>query len=187
MSAYYFFISSLPHVSLDAPPPMSPDEFLAACDSNLPAPVATQLRDVGTAPRAGACCPTEAKWNDYENCLRNEVARRRADTLERDANEFVKPEQGSYGGLDTQVQDALGRDPLETEVALDRMRWRFLDDCTVGREFALDTIFVYLVKLLLLDKRAAADVEAGRAVLEESVQDMLKNTDMPAAAQTADL
>ncbi|MFW5685010.1 MAG: DUF2764 family protein, partial [Spirochaetota bacterium] len=52
------------------------------------------------------------------------------------------------------AREAFSHDsPLSGEDALDRARWRFLDDLEAGHYFDLDRVVIYFLKLQLLARR----------------------------------
>jgi hypothetical protein len=180
LAKYYYFVSSLPFLRLGETPPMSSADFLDLSRFHVSAARHEALTQLCLVPRASACCPAEARWNEFEPAVRNAVVRARAARTGREAQAYTKLESTAFGFLETQVQDAFNRDPLRLESELDRVRWEFLDDLTVGRDFDFDALFVYRIKLLLLEKRAALDADSGWQRANESLNQKLEASELPA-------
>ncbi len=174
MSAnYYYFISSLPHLRLGDEPLLTSEDYLDLCQYQLSAELVATLVSVSLSPRDQACCTTETAWNAFEIFLRNALVRARAGKLGKEAQPYLETETAAYGGLEAQVQEAMGRNPLLREEQLDRVRWQFLENEAVGHEFDFDALFRFRVKLLLLEKRVGLDPSAGKARVDESLDEKL--------------
>ncbi len=52
-------------------------------------------------------------------------------------------------------------DPLERELALDRLRWTLLDELAVSQAFGFQAVLAYGLKLRLAEKWAAMDETEG--------------------------
>ena len=55
-------------------------------------------------------------------------------------------------------------DPLERELALDRLRWTLLDELAVSQAFGFQAVLAYGLKLRLAEKWAAMDEAEGLRV-----------------------
>ncbi len=181
MSAnYYYFVSSLPHIRPGDEPPMGSEDFLEQCRYQLPPDIAEQLAYIALEPSDDEfLCHAHQRWNAFETSLRNVIVQARASRLKKEAVPFLKPEADAFGGLEGQVQEALNRDPLDMEQQLDRVRWQFLGDLTVGHEFDINALFVYRIKLLLLEKRSGMSTEQGQVDLEQCLKEKLTSDQLP--------
>ncbi|CAK0773107.1 DUF2764 family protein [Gammaproteobacteria bacterium] len=167
---HYYLVSSLPYLKPGIEPPVRSRDFLAQCAAQLPASEVAALTAVSLIPRATAASPVEARWNQHETYLRNTLIRVRASQRHHhEVAGYLRPEGAAFGGIENAVRDAYNRDPFQLEEQIDRLRWRFLDDLTIGHEFDFTAVFVYHVKLLLLEKRIGLDVTAGQRCLDEIV------------------
>ncbi len=178
VSKYYYFVSSLPLLRLGDAPPLRSAEFLDLSQYHLPPRLQEELTAISLLPRERHCCPAEAGWNDFELALRNAVVRARASRQSREAQPFLKLEAAAFGFLESQIQDAFNRDPLRLEEELDHLRWRVLDDLIVGRDYDFDRLFVYRIKLLLLEKRAGLDTDAGKQQTREQLNQKLESSEL---------
>jgi hypothetical protein len=180
MSQYYYLISSLPYLRQGGEPPLRSVDFLAQCAAQLNPTEVSCFVDVGLIPRVTAASPVEARWNEYETYLRNALVRIRATRQHRDPTVYSRLEHSAFGGIEAAVRDAYNRDPIRLEEQLDRLRWQFLDDLVVGHEFDFTAVFVYRVKLLLLEKRSGLDAATGQRRLDEAVAAKLQTMQLTA-------
>ncbi len=182
MAAFYYFVSSLPFLKFNAPPPISRIEFLRQCEAHLPEDLYQQLAGIDRVPRENACCEVEARWNAWETFLRNVFVRLRAIRRDQHPDDDLRPNTDSFANLEKQVMEAFdGNNPAEERLALDRLRWQKLNDLEVGHQFDFEFLILYHIKLILLEKWADLDTERGRQELENVVQSKLPELDLSGA------
>lgn len=177
MSLYYFLVASLPALQYDAPPVLNSERLRALCAEALnPADAEVFARarlDVWNGSPGSH--PALLRWYRWETALRNALARGRASALGLDAERHLRsipdlPVQNS--GADTAECEAVARaamsapTPLAAQEILDRARWSVLEGLETGRPFTLDVVLAYALKLQLLERRALAAADRGRAVVE---------------------
>lgn len=179
MSEFHYFASSLPFLRLGTESPMRSEEFLDQAQYHLPPGQWQSLSAIALTPREDAAGATETRWNRFETCLRNAVARCRARKLKKEAHAYTRLEEDAFGHLESQVQEAFGRDPLNMEEHLDLIRWQFLDDLAVGHLFDYDALVIYRIRLLLLEKRGGLDPENGQARLDDLMTEKLNAKHLP--------
>ena len=162
MSAYYYLVSSLPGLVLGHPPVISSDVFLAICAQQLTPHDHRELELVWQG-RAGEAASAFARaWHDVETQLRNAVARARAGLYGTEARAWVRSHQGWVVQLEKMVAEAFARpDPLEREQALDRARWQMAGELCALTPFGLESVLAYAVRLQIVTRWAAFDVEQG--------------------------
>lgn len=151
----YALIASLPTLSLDAPSAISGEQFLQACESGLSAEdhAAARVLFNGIPSSESSTCGFIGRWRDVDTQIRNAVAARRAAKLGVDASAWVRPVQGCAVWLRDGVEDAFQEnDPLDREKALDRLRWRALEELEGVDPMTVDTVFAYAAKLALVLK-----------------------------------
>ncbi|MDR2849565.1 MAG: DUF2764 family protein [Verrucomicrobiota bacterium] len=164
MSSLYL-IASLPMLSLDAAPGVTPGAFLAACREQLGAADA-EAAEALLAGRPLAHPFVEA-WTDKEALLRNAAARQRARASGGDAARWLRPAQGCDTRIEAGVEEAFQEgDPLKREKALDRLRWTLLDELQGCDPLSVRVVFAYAAKLALAARRAALDPAKGSAVFD---------------------
>jgi len=160
---YYYFVASLPMLSLTTPPPFSMERFLDLCDDQLSAPDRAAMDDLLAGPTASTGShPFVRKWRNGEVQLRNTVAQARAAREKRDATPFLREHEGYDLMIDEGVSDAFSQeDPLSRELTLDRLRWQLAGDAVGGNLFSESAVFAYALRLSLAARWAALDDEQG--------------------------
>ena len=177
---YYYFIASLPHVNYGDKPPFSSNEFRAQCDSFL------SRRDAALAN----CCnfdpkliietdkPTGSAFIDFillrERVVNQTLANLRAAKLKRPSpveHLLNMPRAESVAKAAFEMDD-----PLEAELYLDRSRWGFLNEIVDDVSyFSVNTIFAYLFKMQLLERKQVYDAIKGAEAYKEHYNTILKN------------
>jgi hypothetical protein len=163
---YYFFAASLPALTPDEQPPLSPEAFLAQCREYLRAADADAVAavlDEGPPSRQRFV----RDWGRKERQLRNAIVHHRAPRLGRDPEADVRPEPEFDGSVARLVGEAFLRpSPIDRERALDRVRWAQAEALGGYNPFSIDGILAYAVKLKLACRWAALDEETGRQTAE---------------------
>lgn len=169
--SFYYFVASLPSLSLTGPPPIEIEEFRAD---------ARRILDPATADEVDvllggdlACLKSDfaARWRAAETQLRNALARTRAVQLDLDPTPHQKPYIGFSNYIEQAVVEAFAKsNPLERELSLDRFRWSLLDEWARGEPFGEAMVFAYALKLKMTHRWALLNDETGRAQLEETVK-----------------
>jgi hypothetical protein len=161
---YYYLAASLPTLSLDSAPLISPDAFRVLCRQHLTPADREAMEEVldfdpaGAAPRGAVA----REWFAAETCLRNAIVRVRAARLQRDAAASLRPESGYESTAERAVSEAYARGtPAERELALDRHRWHTLEALAGFDPFALRALMAYGLKLKLADRWARLTEEQG--------------------------
>lgn len=176
---YYYFVSSLPHLKLGDEPMFGSEEFIQNCALQLSESDYRQLLEISLLPSDTSHSFVQSKWNSFETSLRNTAVHIRALKLKCEPGQYLRQEQDLFGGLETHVQDAFSHNPLGMEEHLDSVRWQFLESLLVGREFSFDTLAVYKIKLLLLEKRVGSDRKQGEEILETFLNEKLTSDQLP--------
>jgi len=174
--SYYFLISSLPGISLEAKPSLSLSDFRTACTTQLSEADAAALEcllDGGIETENHSFVKS---WTARDTQLRNASARLRAAKQSRDAADFVRPHTGFDVGIETMVEEAYNNsNPLERERELDRIRWRVLDELAGADPFSTNALLAYAVKLRIAERWASMDEKKGQNKIENAIADVNKN------------
>jgi hypothetical protein len=102
-------------------------------------------------------------WLGWERALRLALAKARAARLKRDAAALPDAPSDPLDAA-AAAKNALGLEsPLDAEQALDRARWSAIESFQGFDYFGRDTVYAYLLKLLLLERKALFRVEEGFA------------------------
>jgi hypothetical protein len=153
---YYYLAASLPALALDQPPPFSFSGFRALCAGHLGDDDMAALDELDRPPAGPPRHPFVRAWAAAETRLRNAVARARAARLRRDPAESLREQEGADFFTEKAVADAMARpDPLEREMALDRLRWRLIEDLAGHDPFDGRAVLAYGAKLRLAGRWAA--------------------------------
>jgi hypothetical protein len=176
VGAYYYLVAQLPSLVYGQEPPVSSAYFQNLARTQLSARDAALLALVCLDPAPGAGRPSYAEaappsgsgfidaWRNWERALRLNLARFRAARLKREGAAPVDPPadppdaagaaQGALAGADN---------PLEAELFLDRARWDAIERFQGIPAFSRDAVYAYLLKLLILERRASFKAETGFA------------------------
>jgi hypothetical protein len=104
------------------------------------------------------------RWREWERTLRLNLAQARAQRLKREGGALVEPPvhpaQAAAIALNAA---AVEESPLEAELFLDRARWNAIEELRGIDYFSRDTVYAYLLKLLILERHSLFDTEAGFA------------------------
>lgn len=168
MAYYYYYIASLPALSFGGAPPFSVDAFVEKSRDWIPEKdfailsAAKELRD------APAAHPAYAQWLSWERALRNQLVEIRAGRLKRDPARFLQGADRPPPAVAAAIADITKLDdPLAAEYRLDQLRWHFLDELAACHLFDLQYLLTYLLKLVILQRWASMNEEAGETIVNE--------------------
>jgi len=113
--------------------------------------------------------------------LRNALVRVRASALRKEAHPYLSEEKDAFSHLESQIQEAISKDPRRMEEQLDRLRWQVLDDLSVGHDFDENALLLYRIKLLLVEKRVGLSPSEGRNLLDRGLNEALEHTALAAS------
>ena len=183
MGRYHYLTSSLPALSLEAPPPFSPDEFRFKCQGVLGKGDLAELDSVLAGRAAEGHSAFARAWAGADAQIRNTAAKARGAKLGVEAKPFLKSHPGYAVWLDKEVGDALAKaSPLARETGLDLARWKFVEDLARADASGLPAVLAFAVKLTLATRWAAMKEEAGRERLEQLVSQLEENAAQSGAA-----
>jgi hypothetical protein len=101
-------------------------------------------------------------WRNWERALRLNLARYRAQRLKREGGAAVVDPPDYPADATAAAKTAASMDsPLEAEIFLDKARWDAIELFQGIEYFSSNTIFAYLLKLRLLERRALFKAEEG--------------------------
>jgi len=177
VGSYYYLVAQLPVLGYDAPAPLGSGDFIELCRNLMEAsdqPLLQQCaldpaeseEDTSDAPvYTRLPAPTNSElidgWRLWERALRLNLARLRSQRLKREAAALTEPPVDPMDAA-TVAKAALALEsPLEGEFYLDRARWDAIDALQSFDYFGRDTVYAYLLKLLLLERKAQFRVEEG--------------------------
>ncbi|HMP76822.1 MAG TPA: DUF2764 family protein [Kiritimatiellia bacterium] len=165
--SFYYFVASLPALSLSAPPPLAAETFLADARRLLDEDT---VREIEALLAGGGTSALAARWHAATTQLRNALARTRAVRLDLDPAPHLRPHDGFSNYIEQAVVEAFAKpNPLERELSLDRFRWSLLDEWAREEPFGLNAVLAYALKLKLSSRWGVATDEDGRKRLAETV------------------
>jgi len=183
MGLYHYLVSSLPALSLEAPPPFSPEEFRFKCQGVLGKTDLAELDWVLAGRAAEGRSAFARAWAGGAAQIRNTAAKMRGAKLGVEAKPFLKTHPGYAVWLDKEVSDALAKaSPLAREMGLDLARWKLVEDLARQDASGLPAVLAFAVKLMLAARWAAMKEDAGRERLETLVSQLEENAAQSGAA-----
>jgi hypothetical protein len=174
VGAYYYLVAQLPSLVYGQEPPMSSARFRDLARTQLSAEDAALLALLSLDPQPAGRSPSYAeaegpsgsdfidRWRDWERALRLNLARLRAVRLKREGgvDPPVIPADAASAALQAL---AVVENPLDAEILLDRARWSAIEQFQGMPAFSRNVVYAYLLKLLILERRASFKVETGFA------------------------
>ena len=151
MGQYYYLISSLPMIRQDEAPGISVESFLEECGKWLDENEMNIINPLAVVPGTDDIDVAVPKsWTEWENGLRNRLARQRGHKLNRDVETVCRHENDWFSEVERAAQDfSAMTNPLDREKMLDDLRWKKLEDLECGHIFDFDRLCVYKLKLML--------------------------------------
>ena len=156
MASYYYLISSLPELRADGDMPLSYEQFLGLCQSNVSEENMELLRNLTLISEEG---PLVKEWGTFYRMLVKELAHQRSLNLGRNYTTVYEKD-----GLIAQAVSAAmsAKNPLEAERVLLEYEFDTLDSL-VGRHMFDDyVLFGYAIKLKLLERLTSFEQEKGK-------------------------
>lgn len=165
---YYYLMASLPMLRWGREPPLDQAEFLERCAAIVPPEDLEVLQSITLVPPPPdpAMPPVWRCWSEREYGIRVELAQRRSRRLNQ-------PWHPPGGPVSTEPEAALLAErlwvcdhPQEAEDQWDHQRWQLLDDLEWARTFSLEGAIIYLLRLLILQRRAQWNAQGGSALIQ---------------------
>ncbi len=170
-SFYTYVVSSLPALLFGMKPPLGFARFLALCKDLIPDEDLALLASL--AAGGGVSCKdagnlTLRRWRSFDTMLRNELVQIRASRKKADPAKYLRSDGCPESSYATHLAINAYRKPsvLEAERSLDADRWAELDELSAGHYFDLDTLIIYALKLLMLERWDKVNTADGRHLLE---------------------
>ncbi|MDR3342293.1 MAG: DUF2764 domain-containing protein [Treponema sp.] len=183
MGSYYYLVAQLPYLVYGQPAPMSSEAFKSRCREMLsgsdaalldfctldpePAGSGGVLGDETVVSYMEAPVSTTSSfidgWRDWERALRLNLARYRGQRLKWDGGAPVDPPEAPQEAMVVAKAAVMVDSPLEAEFLLDQSRWNAIESLQGIVYFSANTIYAYLLKLLLMERRSLFRLEEGFA------------------------
>ena len=156
MASYYYLIASLPELRADADMPITYEEFLNCCQSNVSETVYEQLENLSLSSTEG---PLVKEWAGFYGMLTKELNYQRSVNLGKSYSSAYDKD----GRIAQVVGNALSaKNPLEAENVLLEYEFENLDSLVGLHMFDDHVLFGYAIKLKLLERRECFVKEKGK-------------------------
>ena len=157
MASYYYLISSLPDLRSDGEMPMSYQEFLGMCQSNVSDSKFQILKDLTLDSTEG---PVVKDWAVAYGSLTKELNYQRSMNLGK-----AYTTQYDKDSMTAQVAAAAlaAKNPLEAEQILLDYEFEMLDSLVGLHIFDDHVLFGYAIKLKLLERQTCFEQKKGQA------------------------
>ncbi len=156
MASYYYLIASLPDLRADGDMPITYDEFLSSCQSNVSAAKYRLLENLTLSSTEG---PLVSEWSSFYGMLTKELNYQRSMNLGKSYSSVYEKD----GSIAQVVASALSaKNPLEAEKILLEYEFENLDSLVGLHTFDDYVLFGYAIKLKLLERLNSFEQERGR-------------------------
>jgi hypothetical protein len=163
VGSYYYLAAQLPYLVYGQPVPMNHGAFKELARGAM-GPAERAVLDACSLDPAEippAASEFLGAWREWESALRLNLARLRAAKLRREGDHAVDAPEFPAGAVAAAKAAAAIESPLEAEIFLDRARWNAIESFQGLNYFSENTIYAYLLKLLLMERRQAFKSEEG--------------------------
>lgn len=198
MGSYYYLTSQLPYLIYGQTPPMSSAAFRDLAKSLLNDQDSALLDLVNLDPqlkKTGDEGPSYAdnapasgsdfidNWREWERSLRLNMARHRSIKAKREGGAPVEAPIYPADAAAAAVKAVVATEsPLEAEILIDKARWNAIEYLQGIDYFDRSTVYAYLLKLMILERRASFKTEEGFAEyksLYASILDRVREGRLP--------
>ncbi len=168
----FYFISSLPAIKLDGQCPLTAPLFLQQCRDLLGDDIGDRLEKVRLVPdNTAPVDDTVEQWYSFETYLRNTLAELRRARLKLPPEDTGRQGKDLFCSYRKEIEEAMAMSStVARENKLDEMRFAFLGELEAGHYFNLQLVELYLLKLLLIDKRSGRKLPEGRATFDRMLE-----------------
>ena len=157
MASYYYLIASLPELRADGDMPLTYEEFLHLCQSNVSEETYERLENLTLNSTEG---PLVEEWANYYGMLTKELNYQRSMNLGKTYSSAYDKD-GLIGQV---VASALSaKNPLEAERVLLESEFENLDSLVGLHMFDDHVLFGYAIKLKLLERLTSFEEDKGKA------------------------
>ena len=179
MGSYYYLLAQLPYPVFGQKPPMSSVEFkelamplMEGKDALLLAAISIDSHPVETNTSSG--CEFIDSWREWEMSLRLNLAKLRSVKIKREGFSVEPP--GFPLEMVTAAAKAMQENPLEAEILIDKARWSAIDSIQGNDYFDRNSVFAYLLKLMILERQASFQAETGFSEYESLYASILEQS-----------
>ena len=157
MASYYYLVASLPELSADGDMPITYEEFLSFCQSNVSEEKYELLKNLTLDSTEG---PLVKEWAEFYGMLTKEVNYQRSINLGKSYSSAYDKD-GIIGQVASSALAA--KNPLDAEKILLEYEFETLDSLVGLHMFDDDVLFGYAIKLKLLERLNSFEQDRGKA------------------------
>ena len=157
MASYHYLVASLPELRADGDMPLTYDEFLTCCQSNVSEETFELLKNLTLNSTEG---PLVSEWAKFYGMLSKELNYQRSLNLGKSYSSAFDKD-----GFIAQVASSAisAKNPLEAEKLLLEYEFENLDSLIGLHMFDDHVLFGYAIKLKLLERLNSFEQEKGNA------------------------
>ena len=161
MASYYYLVATLPMLRFDGTAPFGCDAFLELCKGKV------SDSDYDTLFQAlhnqASNHPFLKKWQTFDKMVKQELNDQRSRKLSLSSPKYRNDGPKEYR-ITEAVRLAVGNDnPLEAEMELMSLSWKYLDELAVLHTFDIEGLLSYAIKLQLMERKGLFTREDGNA------------------------
>jgi hypothetical protein len=161
VASYYYLVATLPMLRYDGSAPFGCDTFLELCKGKV------SDSDYDIISKALANDPSNhlflKKWQTFSQMVKQELNDQRSRKLSLSSAKYHNAGPKEYAITDA-VRLAVGNDnPLEAEMDLMLLFWKYLEELATLHTFDLEGLLSYALKLQLLERKGLFTREDGNA------------------------
>ena len=162
MGSYYYLAAQLPYLVYGQALPMSSADFKALAAGMMSAADVEVFEHCTLDHELERPTPSAFinRWKEWEKVLRLNLARGRFQKLKREGAATEAPEYPANAAAVAKTAMTI-ESPLEAELFLDKARWDAIESFQGINTFSENAMYAYLLKLLLMERKAAFKTEEG--------------------------
>lgn len=157
MVSYFYLISSLPELTVNGNLPITYDEFLNYCQSNVSEKKYELLENLTLDATAGSFMK---EWSVVYSKLKNELNYQRSMKMGK-THSNIYDKDATITKMIADVLDA--KNPFEAERLLIKYEFEMLETLVGLHTFDEYALFAYAIKLKLLERLNCFNIEQGKA------------------------
>jgi len=156
-------MAQLPYLIYEQKPPMSSVDFKELARSQMSGKDAVLLDrlSLGLTRSKKTGCSFINNWQDWEYALRLNLAKQRAIKLKKENIQIAEPSAVYMDAAAAASKAVDEHSPLDGEILIDKARWSAIDGFVGSNYFSRNSAYAYYLKLLLIERREAFNVDKG--------------------------
>lgn len=185
MAFYYYFCTTLPALSYNSSSiPLSHSDFLDQASRFLSKKDMDTLQEAnfyipedGSFPASVSSSVLLGKYYRWELGLRNELARLRAQKLQKALDRYIKPGEPEWDAMRTAQAAFQTEDPYQAELLIEKERWAYIEALVSNHFFDMESLLAYGLLLQALERKARFVIELGQKGYNEVYNTVLETAD----------